>query len=105
MIEPGTTIQVGDELIEQRAYATMRIVKVAHVTPTGYIVLENGARYRPDGRATTSDSKWHANVLSLATPERRKEALRQAHVNVLNGVKWEQVDADVLAQIVALLAE
>ncbi len=107
MLEPGT-IKAGDEAVEVDDYGRMTIVKVAKVTPSGQIVLGNEKRYRSDGREISSD-KWHSKTLRLLTPELREEiakkATRQRNLRVLNDVRWENVDDEKLAQIVAILKE
>jgi anaerobic selenocysteine-containing dehydrogenase len=105
MLEIGT-IKAGDEVVVSNDYGRMTIVKVAKVTRSGQIVLADGSRYRDNGIETGSDN-WRKNTLSPLTPELREEierkALRQANMRVLRDIKWENVDDEKLAQIIAIL--
>jgi hypothetical protein len=99
-------VKKGDELIEHTDnYGSLKLVKVDHVTPTGQIVLEDGSRFYGDGREVGKRSHRFGVRSSLepATPEMRREVIRQANVAFLKTVNWNKQVPEKLVQIVEIL--
>jgi hypothetical protein len=97
-------VNVGDEVAQYTGHSgTVKIRKVVKITPTGMIVLDNGDRYRADGRHRVGGNEWEYSRLSEITDEIRAEAERQVNLAIIEAVKWRTVDSEKLAQIVAIL--
>lgn len=101
MLQEDTVVHPGDELV-LNVGRSWKLVKVAKVTPTGQIVLDNGDRYFSNGRKI-SGRRWDTGSLHEATPERRQETAREKQITFLQTIKWHTVDDDKLVMICAIL--
>ena len=95
-------LKIGDSVWTSEApslFATtehLRQKKVSRITPTGYIVMDNGVKYDPTGQSVHFDVK-----LVPETPEILAEAKR---LKLRKAVSQIQINTLTVAQMEAILA-
>jgi hypothetical protein len=97
-----STIEVGDEVAYSSRYSTgYSMSVVARITPTGIIVLEDGGRYRPDGREITSG--WNRGRIEPLTDAILQKIRRRDMLDIIEEIKWEKIEDATLELVLAAL--
>jgi hypothetical protein len=94
-------LQPGNEVAVQGNYPSdISIGIFSHYTPSGQIILKDGARFKPDGWRHEKNRRFSSSShLKEVTPEIRTIIVRRT----LKSVDWEKIEDGRVMAVLAIL--